>query len=57
MQSLARWGCGGAVWAGGVAGAGGACALAMSEAANTDKNSNGRIIHMQRKRSAPAEVP
>src|SRR6185436_17039420 len=32
-QFAARWGDGGAVWAGGVAGPGGACATAMSAAA------------------------
>jgi hypothetical protein len=32
-QSFARAGAGGAVWAGGVAGAGGACALAVPDAA------------------------
>jgi hypothetical protein len=32
-QSLARTGAGGAVWAGGVAGMGGACAPAVPEAA------------------------
>jgi hypothetical protein len=46
-QSLARAAAGGAVWAGGVAGAGGACALAVPEAANAHSNSNGRFIRMQ----------
>ena len=54
----ARSGDGGAVRAGGVAGPGGACALATLEAAvNTHESKNARFIPMEGKRPALAEVP
>ena len=57
-QLAARSGDGGAVRAGGVAGPGGACALATLEAAvNTHESKNARFIPMEGKRPALAEVP
>jgi hypothetical protein len=54
-QSLAA---GGAVWAGGVAGAGGACALAMPDAAiNMHENRAEYLLCMRGKRPMRAEVP
>ena len=51
-------GAGGAVWAGGVAAPGGACALAASDAAiSTQKRNVGRLIRMRGKRRTPTEVP
>jgi hypothetical protein len=57
-QSAARCGDGGAVWAGGVVGPGGACAAATSATAiNTHERRSARFIAMQGKRPALAEVP
>jgi hypothetical protein len=57
-QSLARTGAGGAVWAGGVAGVGGACALATPDAAsNTHARKSRGFFLMPGERSAGAEVP
>jgi hypothetical protein len=57
-QPLARSGAGGAVRAGGVAGAGGACALATPDAANSTHESNSEcFICMVGKRPVCAEVP
>ena len=56
VQSFVR--AGGAVCAGGVAGAGGACALAAPGAANsTHQRKNECFLRMQGKRPAGAEVP
>jgi hypothetical protein len=53
-----RTGAGGAVWAGGVAGAGGACALAVPHAAirMVDRNKE-HFICIPRKRLTRADVP
>jgi len=57
-QSVARATAGGAVWAGGVAGEGGDCALATPEAAaSTHARKSMCFICMQGKRPARAEVP
>jgi hypothetical protein len=57
-QLAARCGEGGAVWAGGVVGPGGACAPATSAAAIImHERSSVRFIAMQGKRPALAEVP
>ena len=58
VQSLVRGGAGEAVCAGGVAAAGGACALAMPGAAASSRQSSGALCFITpRKRSARAEVP
>ena len=54
-QSLARAGAGGAVWAGGVVGEGGACAFARPAAITAHNRVSARF--MRGKRSARAEVP
>ena len=57
-QSLTRAGDGGAVWAGGVAGAGGACALAAPDAAiSTHKTKSECFFRMRRKRPTGTDVP
>ena len=57
-QSAARSGDGGAVWAGGVVGAGGACAPATLEAAiNTHERRSARFKLMSGKQPVGAEVP
>ena len=57
-QSAARSRDGGAVWAGGVVGAGGACAPAALEAAvNTHERRSARFIFMSGKRPVRADVP
>jgi hypothetical protein len=57
-QSLARAAAGGAVWAGGVAGEGGDCALATPHAAvSTHERKSVCFICMQGKRPARAGVP
>jgi hypothetical protein len=57
-QPFARSAEGGAVWAGGVAGVGGACAYDMPDAANnTEVRKSVCLICMPGKRPALAEVP
>ena len=58
MHSLAGIGAGGAVCGGGVAGVGGACALAAPDAAmKTHKRNSEFFLRMRRKRPGAAEVP
>jgi hypothetical protein len=57
-QLVAREGDGGAVWAGGVTGPGGACAEASPEAAiKIQESKNARFIPMQEKRLMATDVP
>ena len=57
-QLATRAGCGGAVWAGGVVGAGGACALAIpGTAISRHERKSDWFIRMGRKRPARAGVP
>ena len=57
-QSVTCAGAGGAVWAGGVAGVGGACALAAPDAAiSTHRKNTECFVLIQAKRPARAEVP